>query len=61
MNAYDLSQLIRLWEQEKVTSEQVIGQILLHVRTLTERVAKLERTRPIDSYSSSSNSPTVDV
>lgn len=61
MNAYDLSQLIRLWEQEKVTPEQVIGQILLQVRSLTERVAKLERVRPIDSFSSSSNSPTVDV
>lgn len=61
MTVYELSQLIRLWEQEKVTPEQVIGQMLLHVRSLTERVAKLERSSGFGSYQASGGSSTLDV
>ena len=41
-NRYELPQLIKLWAQEKVSAEQAIGQILLHVQLLIERVDALE-------------------
>lgn len=56
MTPHDLSNLIRLWEQERVTTEQVIGQLLLHMHSLTERVIKLERMRPDAFYGSSRGS-----
>jgi hypothetical protein len=52
MSRYDLEQLIKLWAQEQTTPEQAIGQILLHLRDLVERIGKLERTaraRPLDA------------
>ncbi len=52
MSKYDLEQLIKLWTQEQVTAEQVIGQVLLQLRDLVERVGKLERSgriRPTDA------------
>ena len=64
MTPHDLSNLIRLWEQERVTTEQVIGQLLLHAQNITERVVKLERARPDAFYGSSrgsSGSETADV
>lgn len=64
MTPHDLSILIRLWEQERVTTEQVIGQLLLHLLGLTERVTKLERSRPDAFYGSargSSSSESVDI
>ena len=56
MTPHDLSNLIRLWEQERVTTEQVIGQLLLHAQNITERVVKLERARPDAFYGSSRGS-----
>lgn len=50
MASYDLQQLIKLWEQEKLTTEQAIGQILLQLKALSERTGVLEKkqaqTRP---------------
>lgn len=43
MAAYELEQLIKLWATEKVTAEQAIGQILLQLQALSERIGKLER------------------
>ena len=43
MSKYDLAHLIKQWELEKLTAEQMIGQLLLHVRSLDERVCRLER------------------
>jgi hypothetical protein len=45
MSNYNLDELIARWEREKVTTEQVIGQILLLLRSLVERVEELERWR----------------
>jgi hypothetical protein len=39
---YGLDGVLRLWEVGKLTTEQAIGQILLLVRQLDERVEKLE-------------------
>lgn len=43
MSHYELQQLIRMWEQEKLTSEQVVGQILLHLQAITVRVGQVEQ------------------
>lgn len=43
MSQYELPHLIKRWAQEAVTPEQVIGQILLHLNDLLERVKKLEQ------------------
>ena len=45
MSNYNLDELITRWEHEKVTTEQVIGQMLLMLRSLAERVEELERWR----------------
>ena len=45
MGAYPLPEIIRLWEQDRLTPEQAIGQILQHLQSLAERLAALERTR----------------
>jgi hypothetical protein len=45
MGNYGLDELITRWEREKLTTEQMIGQILLILRSLTERVRDLERWR----------------
>ncbi len=42
MGTYRLEQVIQMWETEKLTTEQAIGQILLHLQILAERVWKLE-------------------
>lgn len=53
MKKYDLTDLIKRWEREELTVEQAIGQILLWVGTLSERVTKLE-ARPGKSAGSQS-------
>ena len=45
MSNYNLDELIIRWEHEKVTTEQVVGQMLLMLRSLAERVEELERWR----------------
>jgi hypothetical protein len=45
MSHYSLDELITRWEQEKVTTEQALGQVLLLLRSLTERLRDLERWR----------------
>jgi hypothetical protein len=45
MGNYSLDELVTRWEREKLTTEQMIGQILLILRSLTERVRDLERWR----------------
>jgi hypothetical protein len=39
---YGLEKVLELWEVERLTTEQAIGQILLLVRQLDERVQRLE-------------------
>jgi hypothetical protein len=45
MGSYNLDELIVLWEREKLTTEQTIGQILLALHALNERLRALERRR----------------
>lgn len=45
MEKYPLPELVQRWAREEVTVEQAIGQILLWLMALVERVAKLEATQ----------------
>jgi len=42
MEKYPVSELIKKWEREDITMEQAIGQILLWLVALVERVVRLE-------------------
>ena len=51
MNAYQLPKLILMWEHEKITPEQCIGQLLVHIfnqqakmEQLDNRLAQMSRT-----------------
>ena len=43
MGTYGLEGVTRAWEQEQLTTEQTIGQILLLLQELEERLRSLER------------------
>ena len=43
MGSYSLDELITLWERDKLTTEQAVGQILLMLRSLSQQVRELER------------------
>ena len=43
MGSYNLDALITLWEREKLTTEQAVGQMLLVLRRLSKRIGELER------------------
>ena len=43
MSAYELNRLIQLWKADNLSTEQAIGQILLQIQALSERVNELER------------------
>lgn len=43
MSNYNLDELITLWEREKLTTEQAVGQILLILSSLSQRIRELER------------------
>jgi hypothetical protein len=43
MGSYNLDELITLWEREKLTTEQAVGQMLLILRTLSQRIRELEQ------------------
>ncbi len=50
MKRYSLSELIKRWQQEQLTTEQAVGQILLWLIALSERISKLETNqRKIDN------------
>jgi hypothetical protein len=42
MGTYDLSEVIQAWEQERVTTEQAVGQILLLLQEMQERICSVE-------------------
>lgn len=42
MTRYELPELIKRWERGDITPEQAIGQMLLWLAALAERVTKLE-------------------
>jgi hypothetical protein len=43
MGTYGLEGVTRAWEQEQLTTEQTIGQILLLLQELEDRLHSLER------------------
>ncbi|MEZ4731157.1 MAG: hypothetical protein R3E79_28890 [Caldilineaceae bacterium] len=43
MATYALPELSRRWEHEQITSEQVIGQLILYVTEQQQRLAELEK------------------
>ncbi len=43
MSTYGLEEVIRRWEQSGLTMEQAIGQILLLLQAVEERLRELER------------------
>jgi len=42
MGTYGLEGVIQAWEREQLTIEQVIGQILLLLKELVERLGRIE-------------------
>ena len=46
MSQYTLEELINRWRQEELTSEQMIGQLLLALAALQQRVRDVERRLP---------------
>jgi len=43
MGTYGLKSVIQAWEQEQLTAEQAIGQILLLLQELEEQLCIIER------------------
>lgn len=43
MGSYNLDELITLWERDKLTTEQAVGQILLMLRSLSQQIRDMER------------------
>lgn len=42
MGTYGLEGVIRAWEREQLTTEQAIGQILLLLQDIEERIRRVE-------------------
>lgn len=42
MSRYDIDQFVKLWAQERLTPEQAVGQLLLHLRETLQRLKRLE-------------------
>jgi hypothetical protein len=42
MGTYDWQQLIQRWQRGEMSTEQAIGQLILQVQVLSERVGRLE-------------------
>jgi hypothetical protein len=42
MSAYDLDTIVKKWERAELTTEQAIGQILLLLHSISDRVGRLE-------------------
>ena len=43
MGTYGLEKVSRRWQQSRLTTEQAVGQVLLLLRALEERLRALER------------------
>ena len=46
MSKYSLPELINRWRQERVTVEQVIGQLLQHLSAMQQQLAELQKQLP---------------
>lgn len=56
MSQYTLEELLARWKQEDVTADQMVGQLLLALIALQQRVRELER-RPPSSAESAPGTP----
>lgn len=45
MGAYDLDTMLKKWEREELTTEQAVGQILLLLQSISQRVGRVEVTQ----------------
>jgi len=45
MSAYPLQQLLKFWQTDLLTTWQIIGQVLLHLQALSQRLQRVERTQ----------------
>lgn len=43
MNTYNINEIIKMWEHVELTVDQAIGQLMLHIQELTQRINTLER------------------
>ena len=43
MSSYNLSQLIKMWTKEELSTEQAVGQIMLQMQSLSTRIGTLEK------------------
>ena len=46
MSKYSLPELLKFWQQERLTTEQVIGQILQHLLAIYNQLNELQRQLP---------------
>lgn len=47
MSRYNLQELVSMWARDRLTTEQAMGQVLLHIEHLSKRVGEVEkRTDP---------------
>lgn len=53
MSAYSLDIVLQKWERGDLTTEQAVGQIILLLQLLNERVGQLERQQ--STYRGSTN------
>lgn len=57
MSRYTLPELLKMWERADLSNEQAIGQLLLHLQALSERVGQLERVKVEEARRDSSTAP----
>ena len=50
MSRYDVQKLISMWARERLTPEQAMGQILLHIEDLSKRVGEVEKRTDPDRW-----------
>ena len=43
MNTYEIKEVIKMWEHMELTVDQAIGQLMLHVQQLSQRLTTVER------------------
>ena len=43
MSHYSIEELVKLWANQQVTTEQAIGQLLLQTKEILKRLAEVER------------------
>jgi hypothetical protein len=60
MSTYPLDELLTVWKQERITTEQAIGYLLQHMVMLYERQRVLEQRMAAQSTTTSPHSTSTD-